>query len=142
MQQVVKTSLEGGSSAAFESARPAAAHRSLVSRRELVRRRWLDSVRVAGSLAACLPALWQLALLVRLYLVRFRYSMDIEWLEGAALYQGYRVMMGQPTYLPSTHGYFPLTHPLGYPTLLGFVGRMIGGLSYVIGWSVSLSCFV
>jgi hypothetical protein len=104
-------------------------------------RRWLESVRLAGTLAACIPALWQLGLMIQLYLARFRYPMDIEWLEGAALYQAHRVMVGQPTYPSPNDGYFPLFHPLGYPTLLGLVGR-VTGLSYAVGRTVSLACFV
>jgi hypothetical protein len=107
----------------------------------LAARRWIESVRFAGSLAALVPALWQLALFGRLYLARFRYPMDIEWLEGAALYQAHRVMVGQPTYPPPDHGYFPLFHPLGYPTFLGLLGR-VTGLSYAMARTVSLACFV
>jgi hypothetical protein len=139
MQQVVKTPLEGdGSSAAFETVPPLL---TTPLRRAIAARQWLGSVRLAGSLAACIPALWQLALLVRLYVSRVRYPLDIEWLEGAALYQAHRVMVGQPTYPPPDHGYFPLFHPLGYPTVLGLLGR-ITGLSYAIGRTFSLACFV
>jgi hypothetical protein len=110
-------------------------------RRALATRRWIASVRLAGVLAACIPALWQLALLARLYVGRFRYPMDIEWLEGAALYQAHRVTVGQPTFLPPDHGFLPLFHPLGYETLLGLLGRVVG-LSYAMGRTVSLLFFV
>src|ERR1041384_8362962 len=97
--------------------------------------------RVALAVGACLPALWQIGLQARLYLARFRYPMDLEWLEGAALYQAYRVMLGQGTYGPPKHGYLPLLHPPVYPTFLGLVGRVVG-LDYAMARTVSLLFFV
>jgi hypothetical protein len=105
------------------------------------RRLSLAALRVALAIGACLPALWQIALQARLYLARFRYPMDLEWLEGAALYQAYRVMLGQSTYGPPKHGYLPLLHPPVYPTFLGLVGRVVG-LNYAMARTISLLFFV
>src|SRR5258706_5354738 len=100
----------------------------------------LRAADVAALLAAGLPGLWQLSLLFRLYLARFRYPMDMEWLEGAVLYQAHRVMTGLATYDPPSQGYLPIFHPPGYPTLLGLLGRVIG-VDYPMARTVSLGCF-
>src|SRR5262245_59312530 len=99
-------------------------------------RRWAVA-RIAVALAAAAPGLWQLSLQLRLYLARFRYPWDIEWLESAALYQGYRSMLGQQTFGPPKLGYLPMFHPPGYPTFLGLVGHVVR-LDYATARTVSM----
>ncbi|MBX3229596.1 MAG: hypothetical protein KIT84_04615 [Labilithrix sp.] len=92
--------------------------------------------------AACAaPALRHLVLVVRLYLARFDYPWDMEWLEGHALYQAYRHMKGLSTYAPPANGYLPLFHPPGYPLLLAGVGK-VTGLTYGVARSVTMAFFV
>lgn len=103
-------------------------------------RPWHRFVQAACALSASAAAVWQIATLARLYLSRFRHPMDIEWLEGAALYQAWRVMKGQSTYGPPQNGYLPLAHPPGYPTFLGLVGH-ITGIDYPIARTLSILLF-
>ena len=99
------------------------------------------AARIALALTACAPGLWQLSLQLRLFFSRFRYPWDIEWLEGATLYQAYRVMRGQPTYGPPSLGYLPLFHPPGYPGFLGIMGHLIG-VDYATARSLSMLFFL
>lgn len=107
---------------------------SLARRALSVAPAWLIAV------ALWVPALWQLKLLVGLYLSRVSYPFDVEWLESSALYQAYRHMTGQSTYAPPSHGYLPLFHPPGYPMLLAAVGK-IAGLGYATARTVSMAFF-
>lgn len=100
-----------------------------------------SALRFAGALLACLGASWQLLLQARLYLGRVGYPWDVEWLEGSALYQAYRVAHGLPTYAPPKDGYLPLMHPPLYPTALGLLGKVVG-LDYGMARTVSLLFFL
>jgi hypothetical protein len=97
--------------------------------------------RLACALVLCAPACWQLLLELQLFAARVRYPMDLEWLEGPALYQAYRVMHGLATYGPPEQGYLPLFHPPGFPVILSLVGRVFG-LDYAVGRSLSFAAFV
>jgi hypothetical protein len=94
----------------------------------------------AGSLGT-VAGVWQLGLLIRFFAGRVGYRWDIEWLEGAALYQAYRTMHGLPTYGPPSGGYLPLAHPPGYPMALALIGRVVG-LDYPMARSFSMACFL
>jgi hypothetical protein len=87
------------------------------------------------------PALWHVALEVRLFVARVRYPLDLEWLEGPVLYWTHRVMHGLPTFGPPEQGYLPLFHPPGHPVMLSLVGRVFG-LDYTTGRAFSLAAFV
>ncbi len=102
---------------------------------------WRKWVRNAAAALLSLPALWQLSLELRLYLARFRFPMDLEWLEGPALYQAYRMMHGEATYAPPQAGYLPLFHPPAYPTVLAALGSIFG-LDYPLARTVSLLFFL
>jgi len=62
--------------------------------------RWHRLVRFAGVALAFAGALWQLSLLGRLFVGRFRYPWDVEWLEIGALYQAHRVEQEIHTHAP------------------------------------------
>lgn len=103
--------------------------------------RWRRAVHVVTAIAAIAGALWQLSLLLRLYASRVAYPWDLEWLEGAALYQAHRVMEGQVTYGPPKVGYLPLLHPPGYPALLGLLGKVVR-LDYPMARTLSMLFFL
>lgn len=102
---------------------------------------WLPWARVAGALLCVAPALWQLSLELRLFVSRVRYPADVEWLEGPALYQAWRMLHGQSTYAPPSQGYLPLFHPPGYPAALAAAGSIFG-LDYGVARTVSFSFFL
>ncbi len=101
------------------------------------------SVWLRATLAAaiCAPALWQLWLAVSVFLGRYDYPFDIDWLESSALYQAWRMMEGQYTYDVPERGYLPLFHPIGYPAMLAVVGKVFG-LDYGIARSLSFIAFL
>ncbi len=103
--------------------------------------RWWTGVRVAGAVVVAAGAVFQLSLLGRLFAATVRYPWDIEWLESTGLYQGYRYMRGLSTYGPPRDGYLPMNHPPGYTATLGLIGKVVG-LSYAMGRTVSLLCFL
>ncbi len=97
----------------------------------------------AGVLLAmlCVPAVWQLWLATSVFIGRYDYPFDIDWLESSALYQAWRMMEGQHTYAEPGQGYLPLFHPIGYPALLAAVGK-ITGLDYAMARTLSFGAFV
>lgn len=103
--------------------------------------RWKTWLSRIAALVVVSPALYQLFLELRLFASRVRYPMDLEWLEGPALYQAYRMMRGWFTYGPPGEGYLPLFHPPGYPTVLAGVGFLFG-LDYPVARVVSFSFFL
>jgi hypothetical protein len=105
-------------------------------------RRWPTVLRVVAAIAVCAPALWMLSLELRVFAGRVGYPADIEWLEGATLYQGFRVMHGQITYGPPQVGYLPIFHPPLYPTVLGGIGFLQGSLDYSTGRTLSFVSFL
>lgn len=102
---------------------------------------WLRLLHAVPAVFAIAGAAWQLGLFLRLFASRVMYHWDLEWLEGAALYQAQRVMQGEVTYGPPKTGYLPLFHPPAYPTLLGVVGKVVG-LGYPMARTLSLLFFL
>ena len=98
-------------------------------------------LRRAAYVLVGLPALWQIALLVRICASRLCYPMDIEWNESGFLYQAYRVINGLPIYGPPSQGFLPYPYPPGYTLILALAGRLFG-LDYSTGRAVSLLFFV
>jgi hypothetical protein len=97
--------------------------------------------RVIGLAAVTAPGLYLLVLQARTSLVRLRYPMDIEWLEGPLLYQAHRIAHGLGALGAPDDGYLPPFHPPGFPLLLAVIGKVFGE-SYSMGRSVSLAAFV
>jgi hypothetical protein len=104
-------------------------------------RPWRRILHIVAAVIACAGALWQLSLMLRLFSGRAGYPWDIEWLEGAALYQAHRVKEGQVTYGPPQGGYLPLLHPPLYPALLGVLGKVLP-LDYPMARAVSMVFFL
>ena len=95
----------------------------------------------AALVFAVAGACWQLGLLVRLWAGRFRYPWDLEWLEGAALYQAFRVMKGLPTFGAPRDGYLPQNHPPLFPVVLAALGKVFG-LDYPMARTFSFLCLL
>jgi len=98
-------------------------------------------LRRAAYVLVGLPALWQIALLVRILTSRLGYPMDIEWNESGFLYQAHRLMHGLPIYGPPSQGFLPYPYPPGYTVMLALAGRIFG-LDYSTGRAVSLLFFI
>ncbi|MEJ7730049.1 MAG: hypothetical protein WKG00_12615 [Polyangiaceae bacterium] len=107
----------------------------------MVSPRILRAVRIVAVLVAVCGAGWQIGLLLNLWRGRFDYPLDLEWLEGAALYQGFRVKLGLATYGPPQNGYLPLFHPPLFPTTLGLLGHVLP-LGYAMARTFSLLCIL
>jgi hypothetical protein len=122
------------------AAEPRSAPTSL-DRHPLVSPRILRAVRIVAVLVAVCGAGWQIGLLLNLWRGRFDYPIDIEWLEGAALYQGHRVKLGLATYGPPQNGYLPLFHPPLFPTTIGLLGHVLP-LGYAMARTFSLLCIL
>lgn len=86
------------------------------------------------------PAVWHLALLVKIFAARIDYPMDIEWMEGGALLHSHRVLQGQAVYGPPSQGFLPYPYPPGHFTALALAGK-IAGLDYATGRAVSIAAF-
>jgi hypothetical protein len=72
---------------------------------------------------ALLVALVQLGSFVWALVWRARFAMDLEWLEGAQLYEAYRFAHGLPVYGPPAQGFMPSPYPPLYPLVVSLVGR-------------------
>jgi hypothetical protein len=107
----------------------------------LVSPRILRVARGLAVLVAVCGAGWQIGLLLNLWRSRFDYPLDLEWLEGAALYQGWRVKLGLATYGPPQNGYLPLFHPPLFPTTIGLLGHVLP-LGYAMARTFSLLCIL
>jgi hypothetical protein len=65
--------------------------------------------------------------------------MDIEWMEGGALYHGYRLLHGLPIYTAPTDLFLPYPYPPGHAVALALVGLF--ELDFWSGRLVSISAF-
>ncbi len=94
-----------------------------------------------GSLCLVPAALWQLVLLAKIMASRIDYPMDLEWMEGGALYHAYRLLQGQSLYPDPAGGFVPFPYPPLHPLVLALAGRL-GSLDYAAGRAVSILFFV
>jgi hypothetical protein len=92
-------------------------------------------VRACPARAACNRLLVAVALLVALVQLgsfvwalvwRARFAMDLEWLEGAQLYEAFRFAHGLPVYGPPAQGFVPSPYPPLYHLVVSLVGRVFG----------------
>jgi len=85
-------------------------------------------------------ATWAFLVLARVFLARWSYPLDLEWMEGGMLTHALRLASGQPLYdQPSVDFVSFLYTPL-YPAVLGGLSRVFG-LSYELGRAVSILAF-
>lgn len=67
-------------------------------------------------------ALWPLSVLVYVFFARMFYPIDLEWCEGGALYEAYRLIHGLPLYSRVDPAWAPLPYPPAHTALLALVG--------------------
>lgn len=83
------------------------------------------------------PALMQIALMVRTVAARFGYAYDLEWMEGAVLHHAWRIGEGLSSYHAPSVDFVPFLYTPLYPTLVALLGKVVG-ISYQSGRAVSL----
>ncbi len=98
-------------------------------------------VSVALCAASIATAGWQLVQFLRVAIGRAGYPMDIDWMEGGALYHATRLLRGQPIYGPPESGFAPFPYPPLHAVALAVVGK-ITTLDYAGGRALSAGCFV
>lgn len=86
------------------------------------RARW-SSVYFAVALV---PAIAQIVCFVIALALRFRYPMDLEWLEGPQLYEAFRIARGLPVFGPPSQGFVPCPYPPLYHLVVCLLGRGFG----------------
>jgi hypothetical protein len=76
--------------------------------------------------AGVLVALVQLGSFAWALVWRARFAMDLEWLEGAQLYEAYRFAHGLSVYGPPALGFVPSPYPPLYHLVVAGVGHVFG----------------
>lgn len=99
--------------------------------------------RVRSTVAAHLPflpftllAVWALATLARVFLLRLGYPLDLEWMEGGTLVHALRLRQGLPLYAEPSVDFVPFLYTPLYPAVLSLLSKVFG-LSYLLGRAVS-----
>jgi hypothetical protein len=98
---------------------------------------------VLGALAAFTllgPVRWHVVTLVRVLAARMAYPMDLEWMDGGALYHAYRWLHGLPLYT-SPDRWVPYPYPPVHYAALALLGRIFG-LDYPVGRCLALAGIV
>jgi len=67
-------------------------------------------------------ALWPLAILAYVFAARMFYPIDLEWCEGGALYEAYRMLHGSPVYTRADPSWAPFPYPPAHTAVLALVG--------------------
>ncbi len=73
---------------------------------------------------------------------RIAYPYDLEWMEGSMLHHALRVLDQKPIYAAPSIDFIPHLYTPLYPLLVALLGKLCGGVSYLVGRSVSLCAFV
>jgi hypothetical protein len=87
---------------------------------------------------ALVPAVAQLVCFAIALVLRAGYPMDLEWLEGAQLYEAFRFAHGLPVYGSPSQGFVPCPYPPLFHLLVAALGRCFG-FDYWTGRAVSLA---
>lgn len=91
--------------------------------------------------ALLIPAVQQIAAVVRVLSARATYTADVEWMEGGLLYQAYRLLHGLPIYGHSADAYVPYPYPPVHFSVVALVGAVVG-LDFWSARAVSTLAFV
>jgi hypothetical protein len=75
---------------------------------------------------ALVPALAQLGCFVVALVLRARYPMDLEWMEGPQLYEAFRFVHGLPVYESPVHGFVACPYPPLFHVVAGAIGCCFG----------------
>jgi hypothetical protein len=92
---------------------------------------WTRRVVVAFTAGWVLTLAWAFA-------VRIGFALELEWMEGGVLHQAARFASGQPLYPPPSIDFVPFLYTPGYPIVVGTLGWLLGGPSFVLGRAVSI----
>ena len=84
-------------------------------------------------------AFWPLCILVYVFFARMFYPIDLEWCEGGALYEAYRLLHGLPLYSRVDPSWAPLPYPPAHTVLLALLG--IARLDFWTGRLLSVAFF-
>jgi len=84
-------------------------------------------------------ALWPLGVLTYVFFARMFYPIDLEWCEGGALYEAYRLLHGLPLYSRADPSWAPLPYPPVHTALLALIGLV--HLDFWTGRFLSVACF-
>ena len=77
-------------------------------------------------IALVLPAIRQIRNSSRVLRGQVPFPMDLEWMEGGALYHGWRFAHGEPVYGPPSQGFVPYPYPPLHFVVLALVGKLAG----------------
>lgn len=96
--------------------------------------RWLPHLRRAtGALAI----VWILVIALA-FMLRVGFPLELEWMEGGALQQAFRMQRGEPVYGPPSADFVPFLYTPLYPALLALLGSLLP-LGYVLARAVSIA---
>ena len=73
---------------------------------------------------------------------RIAYPYDLEWMEGSMLHHALRIASGLPIYTPPSIDFVPHLYTPLYPWVVAFLGKLCGGVGYLVGRMVSLVAFL
>jgi len=85
-------------------------------------------------------AAWHVAQLIAIMASRIDLPMDIEWMEGGALYHAYRMLHGETVYGDPRLGFVPFAYPPLHAALLALLGRIVS-LDFSSGRALSIFFF-
>jgi hypothetical protein len=85
-------------------------------------------------------AVWDVAILCRMFWGQYRFPAELEWMEGGQLLHAYRLLHGQPLYGDCSDGFIPFPYPPGHPAVLAAVGWAFG-LSFRVARILSITAF-
>jgi hypothetical protein len=103
-------------------------------------RRLRDGLSIAAVVPVGLVAGWHVMQLVRAFVGRLRYPLDLEWMEGGQLLAAYRMLHGQSVYDACSDGFIPFAYPPVHAALVALAG-FVFGLDYPIARAVSILAF-
>ena len=95
-------------------------------------------VRAIALVVLALPAIVQLARVVRLIAARVRYPIALEWMEDGAILEAHRLLHGLPIYGPPSQHFVPYPYPPLHVVVMAALGSAFG-LDYATGRVVSLA---
>lgn len=96
--------------------------------------RWLPWLRRASGAMAIV---WILVIAL-VFALRVGFPLELEWMEGGALQQAFRMQRGEPVYGPPSADFVPFLYTPLYPALLALLGSLLP-LGYVLARAVSIA---
>lgn len=76
------------------------------------------------------------------FLTRVRFPLAIDWIEGGGMVQADRLANGQTIYPTDPSTFVPYAYPPVYYAAVAAVSRLVGGVSFAVGRSVSAGAFM